>query len=184
MRVLFTLTDLDYKPLPDQSVRLVFGGGADWQRPEAGQRFVTGTKGDASYTTMAVVDEVSRKRPTNFADSLLSRPVATDHVMVGAELEYATYRWLYTVNAYRFRDNGDVVSDGVSIYSRDARGWFTNKATNDSGGWRIADLNGQVLTNPGHDSWDVSFAPANGEVDATEWTLKLSVKRSPAPVRR
>jgi len=41
LRVHFTLTDLDYHPIRDVPVRVVFGSDPDWQRKGNGYRFVT-----------------------------------------------------------------------------------------------------------------------------------------------
>ena len=184
LTVRFKLTDLDYKPLPGSAVRLIFGSGADWQSPNAGHRFMTDGNGEHRFETTATIDKVSRKMPTNFIGSLVSRPQTTDHLMVGAELEYMTFRWLYRFDAYRFPAGGDIVRNGVSLYSKDPQGRFVEKAEFTAGGWKIADLGGMMLTDPGYDAWNFMFEPDASGATGKRWTLDLALKRSPPPVRR
>ena len=184
LAVRFKLTDLDYKPLPESEVRLVFGSDADWQSPSVGHRFVTDGNGEHRFETTATLDKVARKTPTNFIGSLVSRPQITDRLMVGAELEYMTFRWLYRLDAYRFPDSGDIVRDGVSLFSKNAQGRFDEKAELTPGGWKIADLGGMMLTDPGYDAWNFMFEPDTGDATGKRWTLDLAFKRSPPPVRR
>jgi hypothetical protein len=179
--VRFRLTDLDYKPIPRQDVRIVLGPSGDWQAAAAGQRFTTDGSGEHRYRTHTALEKVSRKRPTNFVDSLLSRPQPADHLQLGAELEYLGHRWLYVTHAYRFAD-GDVLQDGFAIYTRDAQGRFTHKADASDTGWRIADLGGLVLTAPGHEVWNLMLKP--DERDPMHWTLDVAFKRAPPPVVR
>lgn len=181
LQVRFKLTDLDDKPLPGSSVRLVFGSDRDWQGPTAGHRFVTDGNGEHRFETDVTLDKVSRKMPTNFIGSLVSRPQPTDHLMMGAELEYLSFRWLYTLDAYRFPGAGDVLRDGMSIYTRDEGGRFVNKASVTDEGWRVADLGGMLLTAPGHEVWNFMLQPDEADATGRRWTLDLAFKRSPPP---
>lgn len=180
----FTLTDLDYKPLPGVPVRLVLGATPGWQTANAGHRFVTDPGGAHRFTTTAVLDKQWRKLPTNFYSSLVSGPQQTDHLTVAAELEYMAFPWLYAVDVYRFPKGGDVLLDGFSVYTRNARGEFTNKAKHDSAGWLMSDLGGLALTQPGHEPWNFMLQPDPADRSQQRWTLRIAFKRSPAPVRR
>ena len=181
--VTFKLTDLDYKPVAGAAVRVVFGSDPDWQAPNAGRRFVTDANGEHRFTASVVVDKRSRKLPTNFADSLLSRPQATDHLKVGAELGYAGFRWLYVVDVDRF-PNTDVMLDDFSVFTADAQGRYVRKARQQGRDWLMADLNGLALTGPGYEPWNFMLRPQEGDATAKRWTLLLSFKRAPEPVRR
>lgn len=184
LRVRFTLTDLDYRPISDAAVRVVFGSDPDWQRQSSGHRFVTDAKGQHQFEARVSLDKQRRKVPTNFVGSLLSRPQPADHLKIGVELEYATFRWLYTVDMFRFSAGGDVLLDDATIYSRDAQGDFTRKASHVDGGWRIADLGNLLLTSPGHEVWNFKLQPDAVASADPWWTLDLAFKRSPAPLRR
>jgi hypothetical protein len=184
LAVEFKLTDLEYRPLPGVPVRLVLGSAPDWQSASAGHRFVTDARGEHRFATTVVLDKQSRKLPTNFLSSLVSRAQQTDHLRVAAELPYMTFSWLYVVDVYRFPEGGDVLLDGVSVYTRDAHGAFANKAKHDAGGWTMADLGGLVLTQAGHEPWNFMLQPDPADPSKQRWTLQLAFKRSPAPVRR
>lgn len=184
LAVEFKLTDLDYRPLPGVPVRLAFGSTADWQGANTGHRFTTDADGTHRFSTTVVLDKQWRKLPTNFYSSLVGRPQQTDHLTVAAELVYMTFPWLYAVDVYRFPAGGPVLLDGVSVYTRDARGAFTNKARQDAGGWRMADLGGLALTNPGHEPWSAMLEPDPADPAQRRWILRIAFKRSPAPVRR
>ena len=179
----FTLTDLDYKPLAGVPVRLVFGSEPDWQGPAAGRRFVTDAAGSHRMSAPVVLDTLWRKAPTNFASSLLSAAQRTDHLMVAAELDYMTFRWLYVVDMARFA-SGDVMLDRFSVYTPDSHGRFTRRAKQDASGWTMADLGGLVLTVPGHEPWEHMLEPDPADPAGKRWRLKIAFKRSPAPVRR
>jgi hypothetical protein len=183
LAVHFKLTDLDYKPLVGVPVRIVFGSDSQWQEATSGYRFVTDVGGEHRFTADVRLDKRPRKLPTNFVDSLLSRPQMTDHLMVAAELEFMTYPWLYAIDVHRF-PNGDVLMEGASVFTRDARGDFNRKAEVDAKGWRMADLGGMVLTTPGHEAWHNMLQPDPSDATGKQWTLELAFKRSPAPVRR
>ena len=184
LAVHFKLTDLDDRPLPGASVRLVLGSVSGWQGATAGHRFVTDASGAYRFTTSAVLDTHWRKRPTNFLSSLISRPQETDHLRVATELEYMTFPWLYVVDVYRFREGGEVLVEGLSVYTRDARGAFTNKAARDAGGWVMADLGGLALTHPGHEPGSIVLEPEGAGPSEQRWALRMTLKKSPAPVRR
>jgi hypothetical protein len=180
----FKLTDLEYRPLPGVPVRLVLGTQPDWEAASAGHRFVTDAGGVHRFATSAVLDKRARKRPTNFVSSLLSGPEQTDHLMVAAELGYMTFRWLYAVDLYRFPGGGDVLLDGFAVYTPDARGAFTRKAKQESGGWLMADLGGLVLTHPGYEPWNFMLEPDPAAPSGRSWKLRIAFKMSPDPVRR
>src|SRR5262245_43011848 len=79
----FKLTDLEYKPIPNVPIRLVFTSDKDWQSATAGQRFNTDARGEAKLAANVVLDKRMKKMPTNFWSSLVSTPQQTDHVIVG-----------------------------------------------------------------------------------------------------
>src|SRR5579872_6398160 len=72
LNVEFKLTDLEYKPLSGQPVRLVFGAAKDWQTPNAGNRLVTDANGQATFTTQALIDRRWTSVPVGFTG--ISRP--------------------------------------------------------------------------------------------------------------
>jgi len=183
MDVHFALTDLDYKPIPAADVRVVLGTKAAWQRADAGHRFTTDPAGESRFTDAVTLTSVTRKRPTNFVDSLFSRAQPADFLQVAAEMGFAGHRWLYVYHLYRFGD-GDVLMDHVEIYSRDQSGNFTVKAQATDEGWKIADLGGLMLTSPGHDIWRQSFGPDENDPEKKGWTFNLAFRRSPEPVMR
>ncbi len=184
LNVHFKLTELDYKPIAHAAVRVTFGSDPRWQSPDSGERFLTDANGEHRFAARVTIDKRARKLPTNFLDSLFSRFQLTDHLMVATELEYATYRWLYTVDLYRFPGGDPVMLEDTAVYTPDAAGAFTRKATVDAGGWQMADLNGLVLTTPGHEPWDYSLQPDDGDPARQRWTLELAFKQSPPPIRR
>ncbi len=98
-------------------------------------------------------------------------------------MEYADFRWLYVVDAVRF-PNSDVMLDDFSVYTRDERGQFTRKARNDGTDWIMADLGRLVLTGPGYQPWNYMLQPDSSDPARRHWSLQVSFKRSPPPVRR
>jgi hypothetical protein len=182
--VRFTLTDLDSRPLAGQSVRLIVGLEPGWQNPDAGKRFVTDANGEYRFSTQAVLDQRLRKMPTNFVSSLVSRRQRTDHLSVAAELGFMTFRWLYTVDVYRFPDGTSALLDGLSVYTPDSGGQFTTRATHDESGWRIADLGGMVLTTPGYQPAHVTLLPDESDLTHQRWRLHVAFQRQPPPMRR
>lgn len=183
LEVTFTLTDPDYKPIAGVPVRLVFGSDPQWQAASAGQRFTTDANGVGHVAASVVLEKRWRKAPTNFVGSLVSRPQLTENLMIGAELPYMTYAWLYTVDVARF-PAGDVMLDAFAVYTPDAEGRYTRRAREDSSGWKMADLDGKILTGPGHVPWDYMLEPEPGDSTRTRWRLKIAFKRSPPPISR
>lgn len=181
--VKFRLTDLEYKALAGVPVRVVFGSDPDWIAPNTGQRFVTDANGEHQFSTQVVLDRRSRRRPTNFVDSLTARNEPVDHLLVAAELGYFEYQWLYAVDIHRF-PGGDVLTEGFDVYSRDAQGRFTVRARRENGGWFLPELKGLMLTKPGHEPWNTMLQPDPGDPSGKRWTLQLAFKRSPPPIRR
>jgi hypothetical protein len=180
----FRLTDLDYKAIANEPVRVVFGSDADWPAPTSGHQFVTDADGASRFIAHVGLDKQPRKVPTNFADSLVSGTQQTDHLLVAAELRYMTYRWLYAVDVCRFPNGGDVLLDRFAVYTPDASGRFVDQAEEMNGGWRMKPLNGMMLTMPGHEPWDFALQPDDSDTSGGHWTLKIAFKRSPAPVMR
>lgn len=184
LAVEFRLTELDDRPVSGVPVRLVLGAVPDWQSGGVGHRFVTDDGGMHRMAVPVALEEQSRKRPTNFLSSLTSRAEPTDHLRVAVELPYMTFAWLYAVDVYRFRAGGDVLIEGFSVYTRDARGQFTTKAKHDGRTWMMADLGGLALTHPGYEPGTVALQPDPADPAARRWTLRIALKRAPAPVRR
>ena len=162
--VRFKLTDDDNKPLPGVGVRLVFGCDPNWQKPDAGHRFVTDEVGEHRLTAEVTLDMRRRKLPTNFLDSLFSRRQKTDHLKVGAELEFMDSQRLYMVDICRFPDGYTVMQDGFSVYEKGVDGNFT-KAIN---------LGVGSLIHPGFRPDGYMLQPAE---DNQGWTLKLGFKQ-------
>ncbi len=183
--VTFRLTDLDYKPIANAPVRVVFGSDKDWRAPGAGHSIVTDAKGEARFSAPASLERRMKKKPTNFVSSLVSTPEPTDFLQVGAEMEYAGFRWLYAIDVYRFAD-GDSMLDEFDVYTADDKGAFTRKAKHEpkGGGWLMADLKGMALTTPGYDAYDFMLAPDPADKSSKRWRLNVSFKRYPAPVVR
>jgi hypothetical protein len=179
-----TLTDLDSNPLAEQPVRLVVGSEPGWQNLDAGKRFVTDANGKYRFSTKAVLDPQMRKMPTNFMSSLVSRKQRTDHLSIAAELGYMTFRWLYAVDVYRFPDGTSALLDGLAVYTPDSGGRFTRRATHTESGWRMADLDGLVLTTPGYQLGQVTLLPDESDSTRQRWILRVTFQRQPAPMRR
>ena len=184
LEVQFKLTDLDYKAVAGVPVRVAFGAPAAWQSPESGTKFVTGATGEFTFSATAPIEPESKTRPTNFADSLTARPEPTDHLTAAVELPYMTFRWLYVVEIWRFQKSGDVLTQGITLYTRDPSGRFTRKAERQKdGGWVIADLNGLLLTAPGHEVWSNLLEPPEGNDPSSPWRLRLAFKQYPPPIQ-
>jgi len=182
--VQFKLTTLDYQPIAAAPVRVTFGAESTWQAPGTGTSFVTDAAGTFRFTSPVTIDTQQKKIPTNFADSLLARPQPADHLLIATELTYVDFPWLYVFELWRFKNGGDVLNEGVSVYTRDDAGRFTRKARHQNSGWLMADLKGLVLTTPGHEAWDYLLEPASDAATPPKWTLRLAFKRWPPPVRR
>lgn len=178
----FALADAERRPIADAPVRLVFRPTPERQSPSAGHTARTDSAGRVRIATSIVMDKQPRKRPTDFVDSLFSRAEATDHLVVGAELDYLTFRWLYVVEIFRFQQDGDVVVEGPRLFTRDEQGRFSREAKLVDGGWEIADLGGMRLTSPGHELTGFALAPKDGVVGT--WNVSLTFVRQADPVRR
>lgn len=124
-----------------------------------------------------------KKKPTNYADSLSTPPQPMDHLLVAAELEYATYRWLYAIDLFHMPP-GDTMVDGEAIWTRDARGNFTRPAKRDRDGWHMPELGGLVLTTPGVEVANFALRRDASDPSGGRWTLDLGFKRHPPPIRR
>jgi len=183
--VTFKLTDPNYAPIPNVPVRVVFGSEKDWQAPGGGRRINTDAKGEARFSAPLALERRMKKKPTNFASSLVSSAQPAEFLQVGAEMEYAGFHWLYVIDVYRFPD-GDSMLDGFDVYTVDDKGAFTRKATRESkgGGWLMADLKGMALTTPGYDAYEFMLAPDPSDASRKRWRLNVSFKRYPAPVMR
>lgn len=183
--VTFRLTDPEYRPIAGVPVRVTFGSDRDWQAPGAGTRITTGANGEARFTARVELEHRKVKRPTNFVSSLVASPEPAAFVRVAAEMPWADFRWLYTIDVYRFAD-GDCMLEGSDVYSADERGAFTRRAVRDpkGGGLLIADLKGLALTKPGYEAWEYRLARDPAGAGGERWSLAVSFKRSPSPVRR
>jgi hypothetical protein len=184
LAVSFQLTDLERKPIANAPARVACGPERVWQAASAGRRFKTNQNGECHFECPVRIEQRAIKRPTNFVDSLLSRPEPTDHLQVATELDYAGHRWLYVIDLHHFRRDGTVMLNGFSVFTRDAQGNFTVPAKRSAAGWAIADLPGVMLTHPGHEVSDFTLVPSEDESDPPRWSLTLAFKRSPAPVWR
>jgi hypothetical protein len=178
--VVFKLTDLDYKPLSNVPVRIVFTSERDWQSPGSGQRIVTDAEGEAKLSATAVLDQRRIKKPTNFVSSLLSSAQQTDHLVVAAELEYMGYQRVYTVEVFHFPDGDDLLGE-FAVYTRDDRGRFARKAERRGNDWVIPDLGGLVATSSGYEPWNFALQP---DPTRKRWTLQLGLKKFPPAERR
>lgn len=183
LEVRFKLTDLEYRPLAGEKVRVVFGTDPAWRAPGSGHAFTTDAKGEASFTTQASLDRRWRSPSGPLPPALPNLPQATDHLLAAAELAYAGFHWLYAVDLCRFR-NGDVLQDGFEVFTPDAKGQFSRKADRDGRDWRMAELGGLLLTSPGHEPWNYLLEPLDAAASPPRWRLTLAFKRAPAPVRR
>jgi hypothetical protein len=188
LEVHFKLTDPEYKPIPGQTVRLVFGDGKDWQEPNAGNRFVTDANGEAVFTTKVAPDRRWTSVPIGFTG--ISRPVRADHLQIAAELERVlpgvnagkdlTLHQLYKMDIDVLPDGDCATSDFTAVYMPDAQGRFTKQVPAD--GMPIPNSGGLVLSGLGYQSWDHMLSAV--DETKTHWKLKLAFKRFPPPVRR
>lgn len=180
LSVTFKLTDPDYKPLPGEPVRLLFCSDKDWQEPNAGYHFVTDANGEGHVTAPVVLDRRWRKIDSSFLGSLLGLPMLTDHLAVGAEMEYMNFHWVYIINTVRFPE-GTCMREYFSVYTKDEQGRFSRQAVERNDGWQIKELGGMMITRPGYDVWDYSLAH---DEEGKNWTLKLAFKKFPPAVQR
>jgi hypothetical protein len=188
LNVEFKLTDLEYKPLPGQPVRLVFGAGKDWQGPNAGNRFVTDANGQAIFATQVVLERRWTSVPVGFTG--LSKPTRADHLQIAAELERLlpginagkdlTLHQLYKMDIDVLPGGDCATSDFTDVYLPDSQGRFTKAVPRE--GMAVPNSGGLILSGMGYQTWDHQLLPVD---DAkTQWKLKLAFKRSPPPVRR
>jgi hypothetical protein len=174
----FKLTDIDYKPLPNVPVRLIFGCDNDWQSKDAGRKFATDEKGEAHFTADVVLDKRWRKIPTNFVDSLMSVPHPREHLLAGAALDYMGFNAIYAVDIVCL-PGGTTMQDNFTLYAADASGNFTREVDPRNYASLRPDLGRVVLRGPGYEPWDYSLLPTE---DSKHWTLKLAFKKSPPPI--
>ena len=179
--VRFKLTDMDYQPLANQPVRITFGPDGDWMAPDTGQRGMTDAQGEARFTATVTLGTERVSRDTswlNFLDT--GEDAQTLEVFVG--LPFLGGEWLYGVKTYAFAD-GDGMRQGFDVYLPDASGRYTRKFSEDAGTHTIELPDGLVLAGSGYEPWETTLSPAeDGTPD--HWTLKLSYKKHPEPVRR
>jgi hypothetical protein len=167
-------------PLADMAARVVLMPAPERQAPAAGQALTTDAAGRFSGAVKGIIDKAPKKRPTNFLSSLLASPELTDHVSVGIEVPYLQDRWFYVADLYRF-DDGDVLHDGLSLYTRDEQGRFSYRAEQDrDGGWRIRDLGDRRMTTIGYDFTLHAFERQSED----RWSLSVEYTRQPEPVLR
>ena len=177
VHVQFALTDPQGRPVPEATVRLLFGRGPDRQPSSAGERLATDANGAITLTTTTVIDKVQKTVPTNVVSSLFSRPKLADHLAVAAELSYMSYRWLYAADLYRLVEDGTLLADPLIVFTPDAEGNFSNRVTEGADGWRMKALGGRLLPTPGNEL--VSFALDRKQGTRDQWNLALTFKRSP-----
>jgi hypothetical protein len=191
LAVTLKLTDSDYKVLAGQRVRLAFSG-QDWRAPDAGQRVVTDARGEAHLTAVVAIDRQTKSR--NAGMTPFSVPVATDHLLIAAELERIlpvdghdrAFRWLYTENVYRYP--GGETSGGYidAIFARDAQGRFTRQLEPDLNNLHMAQRTDPEQRAIGGDEGYVptDFGLERDDTDKAHprWTLSLAFKRMPRPV--
>lgn len=186
----FKLTELEKvdHPLAGVAVRLV-PGAADWQDPNAGQRFITDAKGEAHFTAPGVVDRRMRMAP--YAMTGVSVPKRVDHMQIAVELEqlvptaggdYHHYQWLHTLDIDCYTASDCATSDITAVYTRDAQGRFMRKGRYDNQGLSMPELGGMMLGGPNYKAADFFLSTADPE--RKRWTLRLMLQRKPAPVWR
>jgi len=186
--VQFKLTDTEYKPLPGQPVRLVFGAGKEWQSPNAGNRFVTDANGEAVFTTKVAVERRWTSVPIGFTG--ISKPVRADHLQIAAELVQVLpgidggkdllLHGLYKMDV-DVLPGGDCATSGfTAVYLSDAHGQFTKLVPRE--GMTVPNSGGLVLTGNAYDTWEHLLAAVDEA--KTHWKLKLAFKRDPPPVIR
>ena len=187
LEVDFQLTDLEYKPLAGQPVRLIFGEGQDWQAPNVGYRVITAEDGKAHFTANVALER--RWRWVNVGFTPFSVPRRTDHLQIAAELEQVipsapggkdiALHVLYRMDVDRFSEGSCSTHGFVGMYTPDGAGRFTNPVP--PTGLTVPNSGGMVLRGEGYTPWDYMLEPADR---AGEWKIKLAFKRYPAPVRR
>ena len=182
--VVFTLTDLDYRPLAGVSGRLVIGEERGWQDATAGTRFVTAADGTFHVTLPATIAKRSRKVSTTLFESLFRRAEPTDYLQVAVELEYGGRQRLYVVQLHHFA-NGFVLQDAFLVFTPDSNGNFTQRSEyRPDGTWIMPDLGGLIMTTAGHQTWEFALRPDTTDPAGRRWKLDLRFKRASDPVRR
>lgn len=184
----FQLTDIQYKPLADQPVRLILGLGQDWQDAGSGNHLVTDANGKAQFSTNVTTEK--RWQWVNVGFTPFSIPTRTDYLPIAAELiqkipavvggQDTLLRILYRMDVYRRKDGSCSTTGFTSMFTADAGGRFTVRVP--TNGLPIPASGGLVLFGEGYQPWDYMLDHA----DATKrgWNLKLAFKRLPDPVRR
>lgn len=191
--VTFKLTDQDYQPLANRTVRIAFSG-QDWQSPDAGQRVTTDAQGTAHFTATVTLDQQTQWRNIGFTP--FSWPSKTDHLLIAAEMERVlpvdgkdqTFHWLYTENIFHFA-SGETSGGYVdAIFTKDASGRFTRRLEPNLGNLQMAqrsDLEDRAIAG------DEGYVPADFGLDVDEsdpahphWTLSLAFKEMPPPIRQ
>jgi len=168
IHVEFKLTDLENRPLPGVPVRVVLGPG--WDDPKTGERFVTDAGGVCRFAAAGGVEVRRSKFPTNFVSSLFSRPQSTDFIAVAVELAGDGGPLVYVVGVFRFRDRGETMRRGMSLYAPDRAGRFTLVAQlSRDGDWRTSR---DALVLPEYQPWGFALAPARDG-----WSLELGYQR-------
>lgn len=180
-----TVTDHEGHPLAGEAVRLILLAAPERNLPTEGAVFRTDQAGRWNGTISGEIRTGSRKRPTNFADSLTARREKTDVLQLGAELTYLGQRWLYVFPVHRFRTDGTVLLGDFRIFAPGQRGDFAQEVGRDGrGGWRFPFLGGAVLGDPGYRLTEFSFHPNSMDQSENTWVLRCHLQRSPEPARR
>ncbi len=131
----------------------------------------------------AIVERRSRKMPTNFADSLFSRPRPTDFFQVGTEFEYAGQRWLHVIEIHRFPD-GTTLYEHPVIFAPDKRGNFARAVERMGRDWKLIDAKGRTVTGPVISVVSAMLEPNSDELARKRWTLSLRLRRASEPIDR
>lgn len=193
LHVTLKLTDNDYKPLANQSVRLTFSG-QDWQSPTAGERVVTNAKGEAHLTAVVAIDRKIQSK--NVGMTPFSVPVGTDHLLIAAEMERIlpldgkdrTFHWLYTENIFRYPEGETSGGYIDAIYSKGPKGRFDKRLEPN-----LDTVNMAQRTDPeqraigadqGYVPSDFGFEKDDTDKAHPRWTLSIGFKRMPRPVWR
>ncbi len=191
LAVTLKLTDDDYKPLANQSVRLTFSG-QDWRSPNAGQRVVTDANGVAHFTAVVQIDTQAQSR--NVGMTPFSVPVRTDHLLIAAELPRVlsvdghekVFHWLYTENVFRY-SSGETSGGYIdSIFGKGPQGRFDKQLEPNLSVVHMAQRTDPEQRAIGGDE---GYVPTDFLLDRDDtdkahprWTLSLGFKRMPRPL--
>lgn len=177
MDVEFKVTDREHRPLAGRPVRLVLGE-KNYPDPQSGHRFVTDAKGEARFTTPAVLERQTTS--TNFGITPIRIPRRVDYLAIGVELEHVvpmdgqqvTVHWLYGMDIKRFA-NGQCSSYGImKIFDRDAQGRFTKLGVlKNQDGWRDGGYRAAF--------WRLDPPEAEAEPPRPRWNLLLEFVETP-----